>query len=71
MLSILNELKLQKELQNCMTNNVKTIKGKTKQEQNKKANIKILVRDGNRTRTFSHHSVMRYLYTTKTTKRID
>jgi len=48
MLSILNKLILQKNLQNIVTNNVfKKQKGKTQQQQNKKSNLKTLARAGN------------------------
>ena len=48
MLSKLNELTLQKELQNFMTNKVFwTKKTQPQQQQNKKANIKIFSRAGN------------------------
>jgi len=48
MLSILNKLTFQKELQNIVTNNVLLDKKvKTKQQQNKKSNIKTLAGAGN------------------------
>jgi len=48
MLSILNKLTLQTELQNFVTNHVFMIKKvKTQQQQNKNSNIKTLARDGN------------------------
>ena len=47
MLSILNNLVLQKELQIVVTNNVFWTKTKTQQQQNKKSNIKTLAGGGN------------------------
>ena len=50
MLSILNELSLQKELQHIVTKICFGLTGKTQQQQNRKSNIKILGRVGNQTR---------------------
>jgi len=47
MLSIQNQLTLQKKLQNYVTNNVFGTKKVTTQQQNKKSNIKTLTRVGN------------------------
>jgi len=50
MLSILNELTLQKEWQKFMTNNVLLDKKNTQQQQRNKKNIKTLAKAGDRTR---------------------
>jgi len=48
MLSILNKLLLQRDLQNCVTNNVfMDKKVKTQQQQKRKSNIKTLAGAGN------------------------
>jgi len=57
-LRILNELPLQKELQNFMTNDALR---KKQQQQNKKTKLKILARAGNQTQDLMHRSRMRYL----------
>jgi len=58
-----------KEQHNCMTSTVFwTKKVKTQQQQNKKANIKILAGAGNRTRDLPHRRV-RSLKTIGTTER--
>jgi len=54
MLSILNELTLQKQLQNFVTNNVFLTK-----KQNTKSNIKSIDKAGNRVRDCSHPRRMR------------
>jgi len=56
-----------------MTNNVFRAKQieKNTQQQNKKANIKILVRAGKRTWDVKHRNLMRYLWTTGTSEHID
>jgi len=66
MLSILNKLTLQKELQNFVTKRVKINNNKTK-----KSNIKTLAGDGNRTRDLLLPKRMRYHCTTESTESID
>jgi len=46
MLSVLNKLTLQKELQKCVTNNVFWTNSKTQQQQSKKSNMKTLAGAG-------------------------
>ena len=70
MSSILNELALQKELKNYMTDNV-FYHTQKQQQQNKKSKHKIFPRAGNWTREISHRRRMRYLYTTESTETID
>jgi len=64
MLSILNKLALQKELQNVVGQKVKT-------QQNKKIKQKNVGGARNLTRDFSHLKRMRYLCTTESTESID
>jgi len=47
LLSILNKLTLQKDMQNYVTNSVYGQKVKTQQQQNRKSNTKTLAGDGN------------------------
>ena len=69
MLSILNELTLQKKFQNFVTNNVfLTKKVKTAQQQNTKSNINIISRDRNQTWDLSHPCRMRSLWATNSTQ---
>ena len=71
MLSIINRLTLQKELQSFVTNNVFFDKKiKTQQQQNKKSNIKTVAGAGNWTRDILHPKRMRYHCTTESTENI-
>jgi len=70
MLSILNKLLLQRDLQNFVTNKVLMDKVKTQQQQNRKSNIKTLAGAGNWTRDLLHPKRMRYHCTTKSTESI-
>jgi len=64
MLSVLNKLTLQKELQNFETMCFGT-KRKTQQQQNKKSDIKTVAGAGNLTRDNLHPKQMRYHCTTE------
>ena len=68
MLSIQNQLTLQKKLQNFMTNNVFWTKKVKTQQKQKKSNIKTLAGVGNWTWDLSHTKRMCYLCTINTTE---
>jgi len=71
MLSILNKLTLQKELQNFVTNNVFLDKKLKHNNKTKKSNIKTLTGAGNWTRDLLHPKWMRYHCTAESTESID
>jgi len=71
MLSILNKLTFQKELQNCVTNNVFGQKVKTQQQHNKKSKIITYADARNWTRDLLHPKQMRYHCTIESTESID
>jgi len=73
MLSILNELTLQKELHSFMLIMIfgQKIKAHHKQQQNKKANIQILARAGMWTRKLSHPDLEWYLSATNTSECVE